>query len=90
MSYTYLYNPKVVNPRLPNDIVQLRSAGDQPSFFFGGAQQPYNFGLSSSQYQGAHPIIGAGMEVEYGKYKRILHKKNSPIKFGIRGSGLGP
>lgn len=47
------YNPKVANPWLSNNIVQMRSASEQVPFFFGGAQAPTVLGLQASSFNGS-------------------------------------
>jgi len=39
---------KVQNPGLSNDIVQMRSGGFQPQFYFGGSQVPNTLGLKDT------------------------------------------
>lgn len=53
MSNSYLYNPKVANPHMSNDIPQMRSNALQTPFFFGGAQTPTDLFLRKSQYNGS-------------------------------------
>ena len=56
MSYSYLYQPKVSNPHLSNNIPQMRSGASQPTFYFGGAQAPTDLFLNHYK-----PSIGSGL-----------------------------
>ena len=40
---------KVNHPETSNNIVQMRSAGFQPPFYFGGSQIPYSLGKENPQ-----------------------------------------
>lgn len=47
------YNPKVSNPRLSNNIPQMRSEEFQTPFFFGGSQTPIALGLPAGSFSGS-------------------------------------
>jgi hypothetical protein len=53
MSYSYLYNPKVSHPNLPNDIPQMKSGAMQTPFFFGGSQVPSDLFIPKNRYNGS-------------------------------------
>lgn len=83
MSNPYGYNPKVSNPHLRNNIVQLRSGAEQTPFFFGGSQIPTDLFLGKFQYNGSK---GSGLKnhkemVKIGKLgKGISLSKNNHIQ----------
>jgi hypothetical protein len=72
------YSPKVSNPQMSNNIVQMRSEELQRPFFFGGAQTPVALGLSGSQYSGSSGTgLGmglSGMKVSRKLEDQVLHK----------------
>ena len=47
------YRPKVANPNMSNNIVQMRSEMNQVPFYFGGSQVPMNLLLSKDEYSGS-------------------------------------
>ena len=44
-----LNNFKVNHPETSNNIIQMRSAGFQPPFYFGGSQISYSLGVENPQ-----------------------------------------
>lgn len=48
-----MYNPKVANPYMSNNIPQMRSLAFQKPFYFGGSQVPTNLGLIKGDYSGS-------------------------------------
>jgi hypothetical protein len=75
MSYTYAYNPKVLNPDLPNSrIPQMTSGGSQVPFFFGGSQIPIDLHLPIPSYDGSYrsdalKMKGQGIKVYIPRQK---------------------
>jgi hypothetical protein len=62
MSNSYLYQPKVANPNLSNNIPQMRSGELQTPFFFGGAQAPTDLFLNYYK-----PSTGSGLISSFNK-----------------------
>jgi hypothetical protein len=42
------FYPKVMNPKMSNNIPQMKSLGFQKPFFFGGSQIPSALGLTNT------------------------------------------
>ena len=59
---TFTYNPKVNNPKMSNNIPQMRSQGFQAPFYFGGSNVPNDLGM---------PNIARGSSVERSYYKKL-------------------
>ena len=64
---SYGYNPKVDNPSRTNNITQMRSAGFQAPFFFGGSQVPNDLGIKRAGMKRppvvdwrSNPVLPAG------------------------------
>lgn len=85
MSNPYLYNLKVSNPNLRNNIPQLKSGAEQTPFFFGGSQIPTDLFLSKKIYNGSsgsgfHPNLMNELEQSKNIVDKVFHKKNHNIK----------
>jgi len=52
MSGVYNNWIKVLYPNMPNDIVQMKSGGFQPPFYFGGSQVPLYINSNANQISG--------------------------------------
>jgi len=52
MSGVYNNWIKVLYPNMPNDIVQMKSGGFQPPFYFGGSQVPLYIKSDANQISG--------------------------------------
>ena len=59
---TFTYNPKVNNPKMSNNIPQMRSQGFQAPFYFGGSNVPNDLGM---------PKIARGSSVKRSSYKTL-------------------
>lgn len=66
------YSPKVSNPNMSNNIIQMKSGELQRPFFFGGSQTPTALGLSGSHYSGSS---GGGLGMGFSKISRKLEDK---------------
>ena len=75
-----MFNPKVSHPHLSNAVAPMKSGGDQPLFYFGGAQTPVNLGLTPSQFQGSHSSFSQEHQVDAQTVPKISMKKRSPVK----------
>jgi hypothetical protein len=64
-----MFNPKVLNPRLSNNIVQMESGEFQPRFIAGGNQTAYYLGLRGNNMTATIP-----KETTYSTYERIIKK----------------
>lgn len=47
------FYPKVENPKLTNNIPQMKSGASQVPFFFGGSQTPVDLGLPAGSFSGS-------------------------------------
>lgn len=65
-----MYNPKVSNPNLPNNITQMRSGDLQPRFIAGGNQTAYYLGLKGNNITSPIPCSGGC----YSTYEKIIKK----------------
>jgi hypothetical protein len=86
-----MFNPKVSHPHLSNAVAPMKSGGDQPLFFFGGAQTPVNLGLTPSQFQGSHSSFSQKQQVAAQTLQKLTNKKRSPVKVlpgGVGNLGL--
>jgi hypothetical protein len=43
-----MFNPKVLNPDMTNNIIQMRSGGFQPPFIAGGNQTAFYLGMKGN------------------------------------------
>ena len=64
-----MYNPKVSNPHLPNNITQMRSGDFQPRFIAGGNQTAYYLGLRGNNITSPIPQTDC-----YSTYEKIIKK----------------
>lgn len=67
------FRPKVEIPFLSNEIIQMRSAGFQPPFYFGGSEIQYSNRpvRGSGLYDDNNEIIG---KVKIFKYPNLRKK----------------
>ena len=82
-----MFHPKVTHQHTSNSVPPMRSGGDQPLFYFGGAQTPVNLGLSPSQFQGSHESFSQKQQVDAQKIQKLTMKKRSPVK--VLPGGIG-
>ncbi len=75
-----MYHPKVSHQSVSNNVPAMRSTGDQPLFYFGGAQTPVNFGLKPSQYQGSQQSFSQAQQVDANTVIKLTKQKRSPAK----------
>ena len=81
MSGIYNHWVKVLEPGLPNDIVQMRSNGDQKPFYFGGSNIPEVNGISGSGFNTQHTVstiaskVNQGINPYYEKHSKIVLPK---------------
>jgi len=67
-----MFNPKISNPTMSNNIPQMRSQVFQKPFYFGGSQVPVNLGLSKTQFSGSGFIGNAPPKQKNdGKYHTL-------------------
>jgi hypothetical protein len=73
------FYPKVENPNLTNNIIQMRSNAMQTPFFFGGAQTPTDLGLKQGSFSGSG--MGRQMKpaVMPNDYPVKVDKKSMPL-----------
>jgi hypothetical protein len=66
-----MFNPKVLNPDMSNNITQMVSGGFQPPFIAGGNQTAYYLGIKGNSDTTPMP------RGEYSTYDQIMreHKK---------------
>jgi len=64
-----MYNPKVSNPNLSNNITQMRSGDLQPRFIAGGNQTAYYLGLRGNNITATMPKTDT-----YSTYEKIIKK----------------
>jgi len=91
MSYSYAYNPKVSNPKMSNNIPQMRSNTLQTPFFFGGSQTPISLFLGKNTYNGSsgsgfhkgipsHHIPTDLDDIHNGIKEKVFNRKGHNIK----------
>lgn len=76
------FNPKVSNPKMSNNIPQMRSEVFQKPFYFGGSQVPVNLALPKRSYSGAGFTGDRPPKQMDGKY-HIL-KQGSGIRLPLK------
>ncbi len=66
-----MFNPKVLNPDMNNNIVQMKSGGFQPPFIAGGNQVAFYLGIKGNSDTTPAPTG------EYSTFEGIIkeHKK---------------
>lgn len=64
-----MFNPKVLNPNLTNNIPQMRSGEFQPRFIAGGNQTAYYLGLKGNNITAEIPKTDT-----YSTYEKIIKK----------------
>ena len=87
MSYSYLFNPMVDNPRMSRHIPQVASFKNQEPFFFGGSQVPNVLFLGKTDYNGSGFHKGSSSITHLGdrdfttkKGDMVYHRKGHNIK----------
>ena len=80
MSGVYNHWIKVLEPGLPNDIVQMRSNGEQVPFYFGASTVPHVLGISGSGFNTQHTISTIMPKINQGiKKQKTYVEKHSKI-----------
>lgn len=81
------YNPKVSNPRLSNNITQMRSNDRQVPFFFGGSQTPIALSLPIGSFSGSGFSKGSAsltrpndMDFTTKKGDKVYHRDGKEIR----------
>tara|TARA_R110000772_G_scaffold206307_1_gene316933 strand:- start:3371 stop:3574 length:204 start_codon:yes stop_codon:yes gene_type:complete len=64
-----MYNPKVLNSNLPNNITQMRSGGVQPPFIAGGNQTAFYLGFKGNNITSEIPRTES-----YSTFEKIINK----------------
>jgi len=64
-----MFNPKVSNPNLSNNITQMKSGELQPRFIAGGNQTGYYLGLRGNNRTSEIPNT-----THYSSYEKIVKK----------------
>jgi hypothetical protein len=62
-----MFNPKVSNPNLSNNITQMKSGEDQPRFIAGGNQIGYYLGVKGNNRTAEIPKT-----THYSTYEKIV------------------
>ena len=65
-----MFNPKILNPNLSNNIHQMKSGEYQPRFIAGGNQTAYYLGLRGNNITAINPCSGGC----YSSYEKIIKK----------------